>query len=207
MSEVEGIIGYTFKDKDLLHRALTLSSADSENNNQTLEFFGDAIIEFIISERLFSSGEDEGELTRKRSNFVSDENLASVSKGLGLDKYLIRSSGDNNNKKAVPSVYEAVAAAIYLDGGMDAARAFVNSTLTFGAEQTRNFKGELQELLQSKGEGLPAYVKKTVGSLQSPRHFAEVSVFGQTFCAEAETVKKAEQLAARKALEYINHNF
>ena len=123
LEEVESKLGYTFKDKTLLKRALTLASA-SDDNNQLLEFFGDAILEFIVSERIFNENSTEGALTEKRKTLVSDSALAPVSKKLGLDKFLIRGKKDNFNKKAIPSAYEAAVAAIYLDGGMDEAKKF-----------------------------------------------------------------------------------
>ena len=116
-SQIEKNLNYTFKDKGLLRRALTLASATNADNNQTLEFFGDAILEFIVSERIFSEGKSEGQLTEKRKALVSDKALAPVSKKLGLDGALIRGEGDIRNKKAIPSAYEAVIAAIYIDGG------------------------------------------------------------------------------------------
>ena len=78
LEKVESAIGYTFKDKKLLKRALTLASA-SDDNNQLLEFFGDALLEFIGSEKIFSEGGNEGTLTERRKNLVSDNALAPVS--------------------------------------------------------------------------------------------------------------------------------
>ncbi|MDE6585730.1 MAG: hypothetical protein K2K80_03520 [Clostridia bacterium] len=124
-SAAEKILNYTFKDKELLRRALTLSSYDFKKCNQSLEFFGDAIIEFIVSEKVFALDKDEGDLTNLRKSVVSDKSLGEVVRRLGLDKFLIKGEGDNNNKKAVPSAYEAVTAAIYLDGGLEAAKKFV----------------------------------------------------------------------------------
>ena len=117
-------IGYKFKNKNLLQRAFTLASFDAENNNEALEFFGDAVLEFIVSESIFSVDADEGELTERRKSLVCDKSLERVSRALGLDKFLIKDAGDTRNKKAVPSVYEAVTAAIYLDGGMEKAKKF-----------------------------------------------------------------------------------
>lgn len=202
-SEVEQSLNYTFKDKRLLKRALTLASADAENNNQTLEFFGDAVLEFLVSERIYDENESEGSLTERRKALVSDNALTPVSKRLGLDKALIRSPHDGSNKKAVPSAYEAVVAAIYLDGGIDAVRAFVNSTLNFSGRQEVNFKGELQELLQSRGEGLPVYKKRSVGTAQNPEFVSEVEIFGKIFSGTAGSVQEAEKLAAKSALEFI----
>lgn len=202
-SQLEGKLGYRFKDKELLRRALTLSSADNFFNNQTLEFFGDAVLEFIVSEKIFDDTESEGRLTERRKALVSDDALTPVSKRLGLDTALIRGTSDTRNKKAVPSAYEAVVAAIYLDGGLNEAKKFVFSTLDFNARAAENYKGDLQELLQSRGEERPVYVSENVGTEQSPRHMAKFTLYGVTFEGTAEKVKDAEQLAAKKALDYI----
>lgn len=198
----EKAIGYTFKDKQLLERALTVASA-SDKNNQLLEFFGDAILEFIVSERIFSEADSEGELTERRKALVSDEALTPVSQKLGLDKLLIIDKNDSNNKKAIPSAYEAVTAAIYLDGGMDAAKRFVLSTLDFSAVPAVNYKGRLQELLQGAGKPVPEYKSTDIGDAHKHRFSVEITLYGKTFCGEADRVRQAEQLAAQKALEYI----
>lgn len=201
----ERAIGYTFRDKSLLKQALTLSSASPTDNNQLLEFFGDAILEFIVSERIFFEGGTEGTLTERRKALVADSALTPVSERLGLDGFLIRGKKDNANKKAIPSAYEAVAAAIYLDGGMEAAKRFVFSTLDFSAKTADNFKGELQELLQSSGVPCPEYAHKDVGTPRNHRFVVSLKVFDRTFCAEADNVKSAEQLAARAALQYYKN--
>ena len=204
-SVVEKNIGYRFKDRRLLMRALTLASYDNKSCNETLEFFGDAILEFVVSERIFSEGISEGELTEMRKTLVSDAALTPVSERLGLDKFLIRGKQDNLNKKAVPSAYEAVTAAIYLDGGMDSAKKFVLSTLDFSADKPLvNYKGELQELLQGSGQPVPEYNRRDIGTPQ--RHIFKVTlnIFGKTFEAQADSVKEAEQLTAKSALAYYN---
>ena len=203
IEEAERALNYTFKDKDLLLRALTAPSA-SDKNNQLLEFFGDAILEFIVSERIFSDGVSEGELTIKRSALVSDSSLKKVSEKLGLDRLLIRAEHDGNNKKAIPSAYEAAVAAIYLDGGIEAAKNFVLSTLDFNAENSEvNYKGELQELLQGRGQPVPKYENKDIGNAQKHRFAVKIALYGRTFSGEADSVKQAEQLAAKNALEYL----
>ena len=203
ISEAEKAIGYTFKNKSLLKRALTLASA-SEDNNQLLEFFGDAILEFIVSERIFREESSEGALTERRKNLVADSALTPVSEKLGLDKLLIRAKKDNFNKKAIPSAYEAVVAAIYLDGGMDAAKKFVLGTLDFKkVKGVNNYKGALQEFLQSRGERCPDYVCKDVGTKQKADYIVTITVLGKTFSGEAGIKKQAEMLAAKSAMEYI----
>ena len=206
IDEAERAINYTFKDKNLLKRALTVASA-SEDNNQILEFFGDAILEFIVSERIFAEGSDEGELTVRRSTIVSDSALKVISEKLGLDKLLIRAESDLNNQKAIPSVYEAVTAAVYLDGGMDEAKKFVLSTLDFNAKNAAmNYKGELQEKLQGAGKPLPEYESRDIGTPQKHRFSVQVKVLGKTFSGEADSKQQAQQLAAKNALEYLEVN-
>ena len=206
MSNIEAAeraLNYTFKDKNLLLRALTVASASNENN-QLLEFFGDAILEFIVSERIFSEGVSEGELTVKRASLVSDSSLKSVSEKLGLDKLLIRAEKDLNNKKAIPSAYEAVIAAIYLDGGMEKAKNFVLTTLDFTAENTPlNYKGTLQELLQGMGKPVPEYENIDIGNSQKHTFVSKITLFGESFSGEADSIKQAQQLAAKNALEYL----
>ena len=211
LEEVESAIGYTFKDEKLLKRALTLASA-SEENNQLLEFFGDAILEFIVSERIFGEGGSEGTLTERRKNLVSDDALEPVSLKLGFDKFLIRGKRDVFNKKAIPSAYEAVTAAIYLDGGMEAAKDFVLSTLDFSAQKIeQNPISELQEILQDIKQPLPDYDKgcEEIGTPQKPRFRLTIHVFDKDFTVESDKKKKeggAEQLAAKAALEYYKNN-
>lgn len=201
-SAVESAINYTFENKELLRRALTLASYDFKRSNETLEFFGDAIIEFIVSEKVFSLDGDEGRLTDLRKNAVSDKSLAEVSKRLGLDKFLIKGEGDNKNKKAVPSVYEAVTAAIYLDGGMSEAKKFVLSTLDFSAKE-ENYIGILQEWLQSCACPAPEYFIKNVGTAQSPAFEARVSVLGDEFKGEGGSKQQAKQRAAERAVNRL----
>ena len=207
--KVEKIINYTFNDKSLLERAFTLSSHNQKTNNQktnnqTLEFFGDAILEFLVSERIYDESKSEGELTKLRTALVADAALALVSKKLGLDGFLLKSQNDFNNKKAVPSVYEALVAAIYFDGGMDEARKFVYSTLNFEQiPRSENYKGELQEWLQGKGQKPPEYQTLEEGTAQNPQFIVEVALDGKSFKGVAGNKKLAEQNAAKEALKYL----
>lgn len=207
MSGFEGVeraCGYAFKDKALLRKALTLSSYDNENNNESLECLGDALLTFIVAEKFYAENLSEGEITKKKQEYISDEALRPVSERLGLDKALLRDKGDNGNKKSVPSAYEAIAAAIYLDGGLEAARNFALSSLT-PLPDALNYVALLQELLQSDGEKLPEYIKITEGTLQRPRHIIEVTVRGKVFKGEGASFADAKKLAAKAAYEYINN--
>lgn len=200
---LEGRLGYTFKDKDLLKKALTLSSYDNEFNNERLECLGDALLTFIVAEKYYGENLSEGGITEKKQEILSDEALRPVSVKLGLDKALIRGKGDNVNKKAVPSAYEAVTAAIYLDGGLDEAKRFALSTLKPNPNAV-NYIAEVQELLQSGGEELPEYVKITAGTPQRPKHIVEVTVRGKVFKGEGTSFQEAKKLAAKQAYEYLN---
>ncbi len=203
MQGVEKSIGYVFRDKSLMVRALTLPSY-SEDNYQSLEFFGDAILEFIVSEHIYNEQQREGVLTERRKALVADSALAPVSRKLGLDRNIMKSPGDNTNKKATPSVYESMVAAIYLDGGMDEARQFVLRTIDFDAVAPGiNYKGDLQEMLQADGLPCPVYEKTDIGTPQEPWFKATVRVYGNSYSAESGSVRGAEQMAAKSALESI----
>lgn len=207
MSELENVeraCGYTFKDKALLKKALTLSSYDNDNNNESLECLGDALLTFIVAEKFYAENLSEGDITKKKQEYISDEALRPVSERLGLDKALIKDKGDNGNKKSVPSAYEAITAAIYLDGGLEAARNFALSTLT-PLPDAVSYVAKVQELLQAVGEKLPEYVKKSAGTPQSPRHIIEVTVLGKVFIGEGASFADAKKLAAKAAYEYINN--
>ncbi|MCM1438900.1 MAG: putative dsRNA-binding protein [Roseburia sp.] len=200
---VERAIGYSFKDKGLLKRALTLSSYDNFENNESLECLGDALLTFIVAEKYYAENLSEGEITRKKQELISDAALRPVSERLGLDKALIRDKGDNVNKKAVPSAYEAVTAAIYLDGGLDKARAFALSTLT-PLPNSVNYIEEVQNILQAAGETPPEYVKISAGTPQKPRHIVKVNVRGKVFSGEGASFQEAKKKAAKCAFEFLN---
>lgn len=191
--KVESACGYVFKDKELLKRALTLSSYDNENNNERLECLGDALLTFIVAEKFYAENLSEGEITQKKQELISDEALRPVSERLGLDKALIKDKGDNGNKKSVPSAYEAVTAAIYLDGGLDKARAFALSTLT-PLPDAVNYVAELNELCQTA-----EYEKIMDGA----RHTVSLTVGGKVFTGEGENFKEAKKQAAKAAYEYL----
>lgn len=132
LTEVEKIIGYNFKTKKLLQTALTHSSYSNEHrveSNERLEFLGDAVIEFIITEKLYKEFKGkEGDLSKVRALVVSEKPLSGAIDKLGLDKYLIKGVGESRNttqSKAIKcDMFEAICGAIYLDGGIDAVKRF-----------------------------------------------------------------------------------
>lgn len=200
--QVEKNCGYTFKDKRLLTKALTLSSYDNDFNNEGLECLGDALLTFLVAEKYYGLDFAEGEITKMKQTLLSDEALRPVSESLGLGGALIRDKGDTNNKKAIPSAYEALTAAIYLDGGMEEARKFAFSTLKEG-KNAENFVGELKELLESRGEKLPEPQKTDLGNAQE--HIWEVGflIDGKVFKGRDRNGDSAKKIAAQKALEYL----
>jgi len=209
IKKIQKNLKYNFKNPELLVRALTLSSADEKNNNERLEFLGDAIVGFIAAEKLFSEKDfDEGELTVRRASAVSKDGLEEVSKRLGLDKYLIRGVNDDNNKKSVSSAYEAVTAAVYLDGGMKAAEKFVLSTLDFD-RKSDDPKSRLQVYLQKRKMDVPDYKKCTsgnVGSEKFPRFECSITLFGKTFSGSGDSKARAQKDAAAEALKHIGED-
>lgn len=203
----ESRIGYTFRDGRLLQRALTLSSADAAFNNQSLECLGDAVLTLIVAEKYYLEGESEGEITERKKNLVSDRALGAVSAGLGLDGDLIRGRGDDRNKKAVPSVYEAVAGAIYLDGGLDAARDFALRTLNFAAADCgSNYVGALKEYFEGLGKIPPVAEVSGAQSGGVPSFTAVYTVDGRRFSGTADNKSRARQLAAQQAVNYLREN-
>lgn len=134
MTELEKTIGYQFKDKSLLDRALTHSSYANEvlreyKDNERLEFLGDSVLGFITAEYLFSRHEDfhEGELSKLRSYAVCEKSLFEFAKTIGLGDHIKLSHGEDmtggrNRPSVLSDAFEAVIAAIYLDGGIDEAK-------------------------------------------------------------------------------------
>jgi ribonuclease-3 len=213
---LERRLAYRFQDVTLLDQALTHSSAKSDTrpSNERLEFLGDAVIGLVTSDFLFAAfpDRDEGELTRIKSVVVSAEVLAIEAKRLDLATVI--EVGRGVQKDGVPSsilanVFEAVAGAIYLDGGIEHARRFVLLNLApaiervLGARHARNWKSLLQQYTQRLWSVTPTYeVAREIG----PDHVKEFEVVavvrGEVKGAGRGRSKKlAEQAAARVALE------
>src|SRR5512142_2994774 len=138
LEELEGILGFSFRDKSLLSRALTHRSFLNENpdlpylDNERLEFLGDAILDFVAAEYLYQHFPEmsEGDLTSLRAALVKGETLARFAAALGLPPYLLMSRGEDaaGGRSRVPllaGVFEAVIGALYLDQGLEAARTLV----------------------------------------------------------------------------------
>lgn len=205
LTELENNLGYHFKDKALLKLCLTHKSWSNEHggrNNERLEYFGDAILQFIVTEQQFFNGGDEGAMTKQRQLVVSLEPLEEAARRLGLDQCLIYGGSENNvGKKTVSSLFECITAGIYLDGGMEAAKKFVLDKLFYFQPSDVNYKGDLQEYLQGKGLPVPTYweVGKS-GTDHEPVYTVLVSAMGKTAKGCGKSKRAAEQSAAKNLL-------
>ncbi len=224
--ELFELLHYSFRNPEILDRALTHSSAANERkslqsqDNEQLEFLGDSIIGFLISDFLFQKFEDlsEGELSKVRAHLVSSANLSKLASQLELGEYLVLGKGEEKTggrkKKALlTDALEALIAAIYLDGGLDEARKFVIrifepdlETIGAGSFSLRDFKSQLQERLQALRYPPAEYdVVKETGP-DHRKHFSVVlRIKGEKLSeGHGETKKCAEQEAARGALEALS---
>lgn len=151
--ECEDKIGYTFNDKMLLRKCFTHSSYSNEHktdNNEVLEFFGDAIIQFVVTEFLYENYHvKEGSLTKKRIEMVSKEPLLKAIKELDLGKYMLFGKGQgesfNYEEKLFSSLYEAIVAGIYLDGGMKPCKKFIERTIIKDFKQSETQKNKQKD--------------------------------------------------------------
>lgn len=207
-------VPHEFRDPALLELALTHSSAGRERDNERLEFLGDAALDLVIAEELFRAVGDElpeGEMTERKASVVSRKSLAEAATRIGLDQ-LVR-LGPGLQERVLPrsvlaNIYEAVLGAVYLDGGLEAVRAFVRATLQEALARVRepslgqNPKQELQQICQRELGGLPSYVLLDERGAAHARAFQiAVDVAGRRFpSAWGRTRKEAETWAAREAL-------
>ena len=210
VAECEQRLGYRFNDKILLRQCFTHASYANENkskDNERLEFFGDAILGLVVTEYLFKSDmSGEGKLTQERSKLVSKKPLQKVVEELGLSELILLGNGLNmhasHDEKLYSSLYEAVVAGIYLDGGMEVARNFILPFITEGKHAEADYKTRLQEIIQKNPEERVEYV---LVSAEGPDHdkkfVVEVHLNSNVIGRGASRSKKgAEQAAAHEAL-------
>jgi len=218
-------IAYRFRDRGLLEHAMTHTSRANEDvsggvrDNESLEFLGDAVLGFLIADLLFNEfpEHDEGQKSKIKAALVSTTTLARLAERLSLGEHLLlgrgeEKTGGRQKQALLADSYEALIAAIYLDGGVEHVRAFVAREFAALVEEARrvgaagqDYKSALQELVQSRNEPLPEY--RLVGTL-GPDHRklfqVEVVVNGEPVAEASGTSKKeAEQEAAKLALEKL----
>lgn len=199
VAAVEARLGYRFRDKSLLENALTHSSFVNEQggiSNERLEFLGDALVNFLAAELLYTAGGDEGYMTERRKRIVSKTPLACAVTRLGLDGFLQKGRGERTlSEKTVSNIFEAVAAAIYLDGGMEACRRFVTANLR--EADIIDYKTALQQYGQRMyGNGAVRYVNSDKSPFQSAV-FLQNKEIGS---GKGRNTAEAEQAAARAAV-------
>lgn len=223
LAPLEETLGHRFTQKDLLIEALTHPSAIrrrgiSRRGYERLEFLGDRVLGLIIAELLWRRFPDEaeGELTRRHTHLVRREALAEAAQAVGLGKRLIVSKGEDgagvrDNKSVLADACEAVIAALYLDGGLEAAKRFVErrweGRLSRLGAPPRDPKTSLQEWVQARGLPLPAYrTIATEGPAHRRRFTVTVKVEGldnATATASGSSKRAAEIAAAAAALSAL----
>ena len=211
-------LGHSFKDQALLKRALTHASADSIVSNERLEFLGDRVLGLIIAEKLHALYPDdpEGALALKFNALARGAACARAAVAAGLAEHVIlanseKSAGGRDKPAILSGVCEAVIAALYLDGGMDVARNFVERYWTGMFEDLshdmRDAKTRLQEWAQARGKesSAPVYtLKERAGPDHAPRFVVEVCVTGfDPVTGEGGSKRQAEQDAAAKLLAKV----
>lgn len=223
--ELEKIIGYNFKNKDLLREALTHSSYANERKaqhikyNERLEFLGDAVLSIVVSDYIFKNCPElpEGDLTKLRASLVCEKSLFEFAKKLDLGSYLILSRGERNNGGADrPSIlsdaFEALIAAIYIDGGIEPASKHILNFIipaikNSKKKKVKDYKTTLQEIVQKNpGERLEYVLIGESGPDHNKHFVVEVhlnsNVIGK---GGGKSKKEAEQQAAREALELMGY--
>ncbi len=207
--EVERILNYCFKDKGLLKRALTHSSYFNERqeNYQKLEFFGDSILDFAVAEYLYReySEKSEGDLTRMRANVVSKTALAELVAELGIDRYAYIGRAQNTmSAKMRSDLYEAVVAAMYIDGGLEAAQSFIFRTVIPKlSEEEGDFKSKILEYA-AKRKAEVRFEDSSEGPSHKKRFFSTVIFEGSAAGkGEGYSITEAHQKAAKAALKKI----
>jgi ribonuclease-3 len=216
---------YRFRDRGLLEHAMTHTSRANEDvsggvfDNESLEFLGDAVLGFVIADILFREfpGFDEGQKSKTKASLVSTATLARQAERLNLGEHLLlgrgeEKTGGRRKQALLADGYEALIAAIYLDGGVEQARAFIAREFAPLIDDVRehgiagqDYKSALQEYLQSHDQPLPEYrVAGTIGPDHNKQFQVEVVVNGETVAdAMGGSKKDAEQEAARKAIEKL----
>ena len=222
-SGIEQQLQYKFRDKNLLVEALRHSSyvnelADSNlRDNERLEFLGDAVLNLIVGHILMHRYPDikEGELSRSRANLVNESQLAEMARSFELGEYILLGRGEiqthgREKNSILADTYEAIVAAVYLDGGFDAAFKIIEANFLqlinalHSAVNNYDFKSRLQEMLQVGQGSMPKYsIIREEGPDHDKTFWIELKAVDIETQGSGKSKKAAEQDAARKALEIL----
>lgn len=222
MKALEENLKYSFKDKNLLCNALTHSSFANEvrngnTSNERLEFLGDSVLSVIVSDYLYKefSSLPEGELTKLRASLVCEKSLCGFSRELELGKFLRLGKGEDKGggrerDSILADAFEAVLAAMYLDGGMEVARKHVMNFVlrelhSKNDEVFKDYKTALQEIIQRNPEESVTYILTGESGPDHNKIFeVEVHLNSNVIgCGKGKSKKQAEQMAAKEALELM----
>ncbi len=215
---LKAFLHYEFQDVDLLRQALTHRSAPGRSNER-LEYLGDAVLDFVISEAVYQRrpSASEGDLSRLRAHLVKDASLAAIARDAGLGAHLLlgggeKKSGGQRRDSILADTLEALFAAVYLDGGFDATRDVILHVFASrldelpDAEELRDPKTRLQEWLQARGHGLPEYTLESVSGKAHQQHFEVRCTAGDrqsSTSGHGSSRRAAEQEAARRMLNEL----
>ncbi len=212
-SEIERKIGYTFRDEDLLREAfthVTYVNRHGGKHNDRLEYLGDAVLELIVTNWQFANEPTAtaGKLTAERQRLVCQNALDSAVDALDIWQYLRYEGTEYNlNGKPKSSLFEAVTAAIYLDGGYRAAEKFVLEHGNLQAGRVAdNPKGDLKEFLEARGAQPPRYETEKSGKDHAPIFHTTVYALGENAKGEGKSKKESEGLAAARLLWELKNN-
>ena len=216
-TELERALGYEYRDRELLRMALSHTSyaneiyKDAFQSYERLEFLGDSVLSVVVADYLFhQSGRPEGELTRMRASLVSEDALFQFAQEIQLGEYLRLGHGEDlgggrSRPSVVSDAFEAVIAALYLDGGMEVARKFILPFITEGKHAEADYKTRLQEIVQQNPEEKLSYVVEQETGPDHNKHFVVAVRFNSDCVARGEgrSKKMAEQHAACEALKLL----
>ncbi len=218
-SDLEKVLNYTFRDKNILREALSHKSYAAEfrhnKDNERLEFLGDSVLGLVVAAYLYKllDAKEEGVLSKIKANLVSRRNLYFWGQNLKLGEYMFLgqgeiASGGRQRQSILSNAMEAVIGAVYLDGGFDAAKDLILKWLETQKIEADggDYKSVLQEYLQKRGKSAPEYdVVSTVGPEHDKIFTVRVTLLGRELGrGKGHNKKAAQQAAAKEALAYYN---
>ena len=218
------ILGYHFRRPELLelaltHRSYVRSQSDFLPSNERLEFLGDSVLGLVIADQLYRDNPElsEGDLTKMKALLVNETTLSLIGRKIGLNQQILLSieedrSGGRERGSIVSDTFESVLGAIYLDGGLPAARdvilrlIYAHREMIMADKSQQNYKGDLLEIVQATGQGMPRYeVVEESGPDHDKLFRVQVSINNSVYGeGEGSSKKEAEQRAARVALKHVS---